>query len=54
MSLLNYFTTGVLSRADIQKCRSSGIVMLAGTYGILVKIGWELVRDISLLAIFST
>ena len=27
----------VLSGADIQKSRSSGIVMLAGTYGILDK-----------------
>ena len=29
---------GVLSGADIQKSRSSGIVMLAGKYGILDKI----------------
>ena len=29
--------TGVLSGADIQKSRSSGIVMLAGKYGILDK-----------------
>ena len=29
--------TRVLSGADIQKSRSSGIVMLAGTYGILDK-----------------
>ena len=28
---------GVLSGADIQKSRSSGIVMLAGKYGILDK-----------------
>jgi len=37
--------TGVLSGADIQKNRSSGIVMLAGTNGILDKnwlgISWE-------------
>ena len=31
-------TAGVLSGADIQKSRSSGIVMLAGKYGILDKI----------------
>ena len=29
--------TGVLSGADIQKSRSSGIVMLAGKYGFLDK-----------------
>ena len=29
--------SGVLSGADIQKSRSSDIVMLAGKYGILVK-----------------
>ena len=29
--------SGVLSGADIQKSRSSGIVMLAGKYGILDK-----------------
>ena len=31
------YTSGVLSGADIQKSRSSGIVMLAGKYGILDK-----------------
>jgi len=30
-------SAGVLSGADIQKSRSSGIVMLAGKYGILDK-----------------
>ena len=45
----------MLSGADIQKSRSSDIVMLAGKYGILdKKIGWELVKNNSLLAIFST
>ena len=47
--------SGVLSGADIQKSRSSGIVILAGKYGILdKKIGWKLGKNNSLLAIFST
>ena len=32
-----WFDSGVLSGADIQKSRSLGIVMLAGKYGILDK-----------------
>ena len=37
VSLLKQQLSGVLSGADIQKSRSSDIVMLAGKYGILVK-----------------